>query len=130
MREWMCMRGKRIAALVGLVLGVILLSAVPASALCPDSCELTWSPVTQYTDNTAIEPADLPLTYIAEWDGVELPATTQTFIALPKPYGHGVAHSARVKSRTARGTEGPFSPPFPWNSPEGTPGVVLGIGVR
>jgi len=116
--------------MVGLVLGAILLFARSANALCPDDCRLSWSPVTQYTDNTAIESQDLPLSYIAEWDGVVLPATTQTSVALPKPYGHDVAHTARVKAKTARGTEGSFSPPFSWSSPVGTPKGVLGIGVQ
>jgi hypothetical protein len=118
---------KKLLVLLSLV---VVFFATPAHALCPDSCEAYWSAVTQYTDNTAIESQDLPLSYIVEWDGAVLPATTQTSIALPKPYGHGVPHVARVKARTARGTEGNFSPPFSWSSPAGAPKGVLGIGVR
>ena len=43
---------KKILGLLFVV--VVLMYAGTASALCPDSCEAYWSPVTQYTDNTAI----------------------------------------------------------------------------
>lgn len=109
---------------------LLALLAVDASALCPADCELYWSGPTTYTDNTAIEPADLPLTYIVEWDGVLLTPTTATSKPLPKPYGHGIAHTARVKAKTARGQESAFSPPFSWSSPVGIPKDASGIGVR
>jgi len=107
---------------------VVLMYAGTASALCPDSCEAYWSPVTQYTDNTAIEAQDLPMSYIAEWDNTLLPVTTAVSVPLPKPYGHGVSHVLRVKARTARGTESVFSPPFPWTSPAGIPKSPPGTG--
>jgi len=107
---------------------VVLMYAGTASALCPDSCEAYWSPVTQYTDNTAIEAQDLPMSYVAEWDNTLLPSTTAVCVPLPKPYGHGVSHVLRVKARTARGTESVFSPPFPWTSPAGIPKSPPGTG--
>ena len=119
------------ACLISLaVLGAMLLFAPAVHALCPNDCELFWTAPTQYTDNTAIEPQDLPLSFVAEWDNVALPATTQTFVPVPKPYGHNVPHAARVKSITATGVEGPFSPPFSWTSPKGTPKNPIGGGVR
>jgi hypothetical protein len=111
-------------------LAAMMLIAGAAMAACPSDCEGTWSPVTQYTDNTAVEAADLPMSYVAEWDGVTLPATTNTFISIPKPYGHGVLHNLRVKARTARGAESVYSPPFQWTSPAGYPKSPAGIGVR
>ena len=117
---------KKILGLLFVV--VVLMYAGTASALCPDSCEAYWSPVTQYTDNTAIEAADQPMSYIPEWDGTLLPATTAVSVPLPKPYGHGVSHVLRVKARTARGTESVFSPPFPWTSPAGIPKSPPGTG--
>jgi hypothetical protein len=117
---------KMIGLLIGLA--ILVLYAGTARAMCPDSCEAYWSPVTQYTDNTAIETQDLPISYIAEWDGTLLPATTAVSVPLPKPYGHGVSHVLRVKARTARGTESVFSPPFPWTSPEGIPKSPPGTG--
>lgn len=116
--------------LVLLVIGATLTLSGSANAACPDNCEIYWDPVTMYTDNTAIEAADLPLSYVAEWDGVSLPATTQTSVAVPKPYGHGASHAARLKTVTARGKESAFSPPFSWASPEGVPRYPVGGGVR
>jgi len=107
-----------------------LFVAVPAYALCPNNCELYWSATTTWTDNTAIEPQHLPISYIAEWDNVALPATTQLAVPLPKPYGHGTAHVARVKARTSTGIEGPYSPPFPWTSPQGSLSFPGGGGIR
>jgi hypothetical protein len=107
---------------------VILMYAGFASATCPDSCEAFWQSATQYTDNTAIEPADLPLSYVAEWDGTLLPATTALAVPIPKPYGHNVQHTLRVKSVTAKGVGGPFSPPFSWTSPVGIPKSPPGTG--
>ena len=122
---------RRCAASVGFgLISLLVILGGSAMALCPNDCELFWTAPTLYTDNTAIEPADLPLSYIAEWDGVLLPMTTATFVPVPKPYGHDVPHTARVKAITARGSEGAFSPPFPWNSPKGIPGGTPGIGVR
>jgi hypothetical protein len=115
--------------MIGLLIGLaILMYAGSARALCPDSCEAYWSAVTQYTDNTAIEATDLPLSYVAEWDGTLLPATTALSVPLPKPYGHNVAHTLKVKARTAKGVESVFSPPFPWTSPAGIPKSPPGTG--
>jgi len=107
-----------------------LIVAVPALALCPNDCELYWGAVTTWTDNTAIEPQHLPISYIAEWDNVALPATAQLTVPLPKPYGHGTAHVARVKARTATGIESVYSPPFPWTSPQGSLTSPGGGGIR
>jgi hypothetical protein len=112
-----------------LLLGMMLIAGA-AMAACPNDCEMFWIPVTQYTDNTAIEAADLPVSYVAEWDGVTLSSTTNTFIPIPKPYGHGVLHTLRMKARTARGAESIYSPPFSWTSPAGYPKNPAGIGVR
>jgi hypothetical protein len=101
-------------------------------ALCPESCELYWSPVTTYTDGAIIDAVDLPLSYIVEWDGVLLPPTQNTFVPLPKPYGHEIPHTARVKAVSARGEESAFSDPFDWSSPRGVISAPdgLGFGVR
>lgn len=118
----------KLAFLLVVAFLIFMALAGRAQALCPDACEAFWSPVTQYTDNTAIETQDLPMSYVAEWDGVLLPTTTAVSVPLPKPYGHGVSHVLRVKARTARGTESVFSPPFPWTSPEGIPKSPPGTG--
>jgi len=124
------MRKTNVGVLAVLVVGAMLIFASSAHALCPDSCEMWWTPPTQYSDNTAIESQDLPLSYVAEWDGAALPVTVSTALPVPKPYGHGVSHTLRIKSITARGTEGLFSPPFPWTSPVGIPKSPAGGGVR
>lgn len=111
-------------------LGILIIGGTPAMAGCPNDCELFWTPPATYTDNTAIEPADLPLSFIVEWDGTLLPATTNPFVSIPKPYGHEANHTARVKVKTARGSEGAFTSPFSWVSPAGIPGTAGGIGVR
>ena len=122
------MRSKKVLLLLSCLF--VLCAVNNANALCPSDCELYWTAPTLYTDNTAIESQDLPLSYIVEWDGVLLTPTTSTFKPIPKPYGHGVGHTARVKTKTARGTEGAFTSPFPWSSPVGIPGGASGIGVR
>ena len=109
---------------------LVLTVAVPAYALCPNSCELFWDPVTTWTDNTAIEPQHLPISYIAEWDNVALSPTTSLSVPLPKPYGHGTSHVARLKARTATGIESAYSPPFPWTSPQGSLTFPGGGGIR
>lgn len=119
----------------GVLLGVLaivatLLFASPAHALCPDSCEIFWTPPPNYTDGTPIETQDKPLSYVVKYDGSDLAATTNVSLPVPKPYGHGIAHSISIKTITARGTEGAFGPPFGWSSPEGIPGDASGIGVR
>lgn len=124
------MRKTNVGVIAVLVIGATMLFAGNARALCPDSCEMWWTPPTTYTDNTVIESQDLPLSYVAEWDGIALPVTTQISVPVPKPYGHGVAHILKVKTITARGTEGAFSPPFPWTSPVGIPRSPAGGGVR
>lgn len=109
-----------------LVLGVMLVYAKDAAAW-----ELYWNPVTTWTDNTAIEPEHLPMSYLVEWDGNVQPATVESSWPIPQPsVGHGTQHTARVQAKTATGWEGAFSDPFLWSSPEGTVPAVRGIGVR
>lgn len=120
------------AMIVLLVIGATLMYARDAAALCPNECELFWPAVQTYTDNTAIDPIDKPLKYTVEWDGAVIGTTVNLSIPVPKPYGHDVAHTARVKAATARGTEGEYSDPFGWNSPKGFPAKAdpRGFGVR
>lgn len=125
------MRKTTVGVLVGvLVIVAMCLSASPALAACPDACEMFWTPPVNYTDGTPIETQDLPLSFVIKYDGSDLAATTNVSLPVPKPYGHGVAHSISIKTITARGSEGAFSPPFGWSSPVGIPGDASGIGVR
>ena len=110
------------------LLTVAVLLSLPLMA---SAWTLSWTPTTMWNDNTAIEPAHLPVSYIVEWDNAVQTPTTGTAWAIPAPsVGHGIAHTARVKARTATGIEGPFSPPFSWTSAEGSLGSVGGITVR
>jgi hypothetical protein len=127
------MRLKNVGVLtVLIVLGAMLMSVTNANALCPSDCELFWQATTKYTDGQDIEPQDLPLKYIVEWDGNVIATTENLSVPLPKPYGHNVAHTAKIKTVTASGTEGEYSDPFMWSSPKGIPEKVSvpGIGVR
>lgn len=115
-------------SMVIVVIGALVSSFLMGSALAWD---LYWSPVTTWTDNTAIEPEHLPMSYTVEWDGTSQPATTESSWPIPAPaVGHGIQHVARVKAATATGKESVWSDPFAWSSPDGTVPAVLGIGVR
>ena len=77
---------------------------------------LSWNPVTQYTDNTVIA---APVTYNAWADGVSIgTGITGVSVVIPDP-GHGIAHYYEVAavvngvSSTRAGLD--------WTSPLGVP---------
>ena len=122
------MRKRTVLGVATGILGILIILGTPVVG---GAWTLSWSPVTNWNDNTAIESQHLPMSYVVEWDNVVQPSTTATEWAIPQPsVGHGVSHVARVKAKTATGIEGLFSPPFSWSSPEGGVPVVRGIGVR
>jgi hypothetical protein len=91
---------------------------------------LSWSPVTTYTDNTAIESSKI-ITYEVQVDGVTQ-ATNVSGISWPIPQGligHGKVLTFNVRTKLSTGEVSAWTAPFPWTSPPGVPNRPSGMSV-
>ena len=83
---------------------------------------VSWSPVTTYTDNTAIEPTKTVL-YDVWMDGAPLAVgTAQTFAPLTDNT-HGAWHSYRARTRLSTGEVSDNSALVTLQSPLGVPNL-------
>ena len=92
---------------------------------------VSWTPVTQYTDNTYIEPEVLiTLRYTITMDNVVIP-TCDNVVGNSCVFEHANANELHYFSGKVGGlivgswVESIWSPPYPWNCPpSGTPSTV------
>jgi len=116
---------KKILVLLAVIVLVMSTTAVMAF-------RLYFTPVTTYTDNTAIEPANLPVLYDFWIDGSPLAvgATSSPINLIDNTYG--ATHTYKGRARLADGrvsdnVVATLSNPFDLRSPK-APGVPLSIG--
>ena len=119
------MKLKNVGVIVAVVLGVMCLFAGSASAFT-----MSWDPVTQYTDNTAIGSEAQGVFYNVEMDGTvrasRISVTSWVLPDVPKKS----SHTFRAQSVLGTGEVSAWSPPFAWTSPAGVPVVPSGMTVQ
>jgi hypothetical protein len=119
------MKKANVGVIVAVVIGVMLLFSGSANAFT-----LSWDPVTQYADNTAIGSEAGGVFYNVEMDGTvrasKISATSWVLPAVPKKS----SHTFRAQSVLGTGEVSAWTPPFAWTSPPGVPVVPSGLTVQ
>ena len=122
---------------VGVLIGLLVFGAILISVSDASSWSLYWNQVTNYTDNTAIEPTKT-VSYTVRIGGVvqgnvpcnPAPDGKCTWLIPSSIVSHNKNLLFDMQTKLDTGEVSVWTPPFAWTSPPGIPAAASGIGVR
>ncbi len=111
-------------------LTMLLFLLLIAAPIVVNAATLSWSPVTTYTDGTAIE-GTKAVSYEVSVDNVAQGTVTGTSWPIPPSLAaHDKTLSFTVRTVLSTGEVSAWTPPFTWTSPTGVPNAPGGLTVQ